>query len=158
MTHADPVTGRDHRVEHIRAQAARTDSLGLEVVDATPDRVVVRCRVTDRHLQANGIVHGGVFCWLVESAASIGAAVWFHDRGQVVGVSNHTNFLHAVRGGVLTAVATPLQRGRTRQLWQVMIDVDEDRVAQGELHLANIAATSQLRRPRSASAEPDARK
>jgi uncharacterized protein (TIGR00369 family) len=106
----------------------------------------VSCRIVDAHLQALGIVHGGVYCWLVETAASAGAACWFGERGSVVGVSNHTNFLRAVRSGSLTATATPMQRGRTRQIWQVEItDDSSNRVAVGELHLAN----------RSDSATPD---
>lgn len=139
----------DRRLEHIRQQAAHTDLLGLVVDEVGEDRVVLRCPVESMHLQANGIVHGGVYCWLVESAASIGAAGWFHDRGHVVGVSNHTNFLRAVRSGVLTATATPLQRGRTRQIWQVCItNGSAGLVAQGELHVSNIVSTSHLARER----------
>jgi uncharacterized protein (TIGR00369 family) len=64
----------------------------------------------------------------------------------VVGVSNHTNFLRAVRTGRITATATPVQRGRTQQLWQVDIVHDEDGklAATGLVRLSNIASADAL--------------
>ena len=114
--------------------------LGVEFVEASGDRVVLACEVRPDLHQPYGIVHGGVHCTLVESAASIGAALWFGDRGNVVGVANHTNFLRAAREGRLTATAEPVQRGRTQQLWRVTITDENDRpLATGEVRLANIA-------------------
>jgi uncharacterized protein (TIGR00369 family) len=85
-------------------------------------------------------VHGGVHCSVVETLASTGAAHWFGERGQVVGVSNQTDFLRAVRQGRLTARATPIHRGRLQQLWQVEIRDPQDRlVARGQVRMQNIA-------------------
>ena len=55
------------------------------------------------HHQPFGITHGGVYCVAVETAASVGAGYWYGERGQVVGVSNSTEFLRPVRDGELTA-------------------------------------------------------
>ena len=113
--------------------------LGAEYVEVTTDRVVLRCAIKPHLHQPYGIVHGGVYCGLVETAASVAAATWFADKGNVVGVANHTNFIRATREGTLTATATPVQRGRTQQLWQVDIVDDSERlVARGEVRLANI--------------------
>ena len=118
--------------------------LGAEYVEVTTDRVVLRCAIKPHLHQPYGIVHGGVYCSLVESAASIAAATWFASRndggqGNVVGVANHTNFIRAAREGTLTVTATPVQRGRRQQLWQVDIVDDSERlVARGEVRLANI--------------------
>ncbi len=114
--------------------------LGLELLSADGDRVRARLPVAPHLHQPYGIVHGGVYCTVVETAASIGGALWFGDRGHVVGVSNHTNFLRSVREGVLSVEATPVHRGRTQQLWQVTVTDDRERlVARGEVRLANIA-------------------
>ncbi|HET6878016.1 MAG TPA: PaaI family thioesterase [Jatrophihabitans sp.] len=114
--------------------------LGFTLEEAGPDRVVAWWTVDARHLQPYGIVHGGVYCSAVEATASIGAAVWFGERGRVVGVANHTNFLRAVREGVLTATATPIHRGRSQQLWLVEVTDENDRaVARGEVRLQNLA-------------------
>lgn len=113
--------------------------LGLEITSATEDEVRGVFTVRSELLQPYGLLHGGVLCSVVETLGSIAGAVWFGDRGQVVGTSNHTNFLRAVREGMLTAVATPIHRGRTQQLWTVDIRDDRERlVAKGELRLANL--------------------
>jgi len=84
-----------------------------------------------------------VHCAVVETAASIGAAAWLADRGTVVGVANQTDFFRAVTDGELVAVATPLHRGRSQQLWQVEIRDDTDRlVARGQVRMQNLTAPS----------------
>jgi 1,4-dihydroxy-2-naphthoyl-CoA hydrolase len=124
-----------------------TGLIGLELVEAGPDRVVLRWEVRPQLHQPYGIQHGGVYCTAVETAASFGAAYWFGERGQVVGVSNSTDFLRAVREGTVTAVATPLHRGRLQQLWQVEIRDDADRlVARGQVRLQNIEDAQRLGR------------
>ena len=113
--------------------------IGLEILSATPDEVVGRFEVTPQLRQPYGLLHGGVLCSVVETLGSVAGATWFGDRGQVVGTSNHTNFLRAVREGVLTATATPIHRGRTQQLWTVDVRDEEQRlVAKGELRVANL--------------------
>src|SRR5690242_7678025 len=97
-------------------------TLGFVYDEIGPDRMVVTWTVDERHLQPYGLVHGGVYCSVIESTASIGGALWYGDRGQVVGVNNNTNFLRSARAGdTLTATATPLHRGRLQQLWRVEI-------------------------------------
>ena len=126
------------------AQASGFDSaMGLELVSATGEEVVGRLVVGPQHHQPYGIVHGGVYCSVVETAASVGGALWFGERsggaGHVVGVSNHTNFLRATRDGVLDVRAEPVHRGRTQQLWKVTVTNEGGKlVAQGEVRLANI--------------------
>jgi len=121
--------------------------LGEEVVEASGDKVVVTCRVREELHQPYGILHGGVYCSLVESTASLAGALWLGDKGYVVGVVNTTNFIRATREGTLTASATPLQRGRTQQLWQVEVRDDEGRLAaHGQVRLANITDADKLGR------------
>lgn len=118
-------------------------ALGLELLEASGDRVLGRLPVAPHLHQPYGIVHGGVWCSVIETTASVAGALWFGDRGQVVGVSNHTNFLRAVREGVVEIEALPVHRGRTQQLWQVTCtgaegDAAGKLVAQGQVRLANI--------------------
>ena len=114
-------------------------TIGLTLTSVTEDEVVATLEVRPPLLQPYGLLHGGVLCSVVETLGSVGGATWFGDRGHVVGTSNHTNFLRAVREGVLTAVATPIHRGRTQQLWTVDIRDDQQRlVAKGELRVANL--------------------
>jgi 1,4-dihydroxy-2-naphthoyl-CoA hydrolase len=114
--------------------------LGIALVEATADRVVMRWTVRPEVTQPYGIVHGGTYCTAVESSASVGAAIWYGERGRVVGVSNQTDFYRAVTEGELTATALPVHRGRSQQVWRVTIIDGQDRVvAQGQVRLQNLA-------------------
>jgi 1,4-dihydroxy-2-naphthoyl-CoA hydrolase len=89
--------------------------------------------------QPYGIVHGGVHCSVVETLASIGAALWFGDRGKVVGVSNSTDFYKAVGDGQLTSAARPLHRDPSQQVWLVETEDGDGRVvARGQVRLQNL--------------------
>lgn len=119
--------------------------IGLEYTELSPDRIRARWTVTPTLHQPAGIQHGGVYCSVVESLASVGGTVWLGDRGHVVGVNNNTDFLRATREGTLTAEATPIHRGRTSQLWEVRITDEGDRlVAKGQVRLANITDTAKI--------------
>lgn len=119
------------------------ETMGIEITEVTTDRAVVELPVTPSLLQPGGIVHGGVYCALVETAASIGAHAWLEGRGVVVGTSNQTDFLRAVRAGRLRAEASPLQRGQRLQLWEVDITNEGGRVAHGKLKVMNLPAPQQ---------------
>jgi 1,4-dihydroxy-2-naphthoyl-CoA hydrolase len=112
-------------------------------LEGGPDRVVLTWDVTEVNLQPYGIVHGGAYCGAVESAASWGAALWLGERGKVVGVSNHTDFLRAATEGRMTATATPIHRGRSQQLWLVdVLDEQQRLVARGQVRLQNLTDPS----------------
>jgi uncharacterized protein (TIGR00369 family) len=113
--------------------------LGLEFTEATGDRVVATWAVRPDLHQPFGILHGGVHCSVVETLASVGGALWFGERGQVVGVNNSTDFLRATRDGALTSTGTPVHRGRSQQLWLVeTVDDDGRMVARGQVRLQNL--------------------
>jgi uncharacterized protein (TIGR00369 family) len=95
--------------------------MGFHFISVSRDEVILEYDVTDRHLQPYGIVHGGVHCAAVETACSTGAGVDASARGQgVVGIENHTSFVHAVRSGRIRVTAKPLTRGRRSQLWEAI--------------------------------------
>lgn len=115
--------------------------IGIDLVEATPERAVSITSVRPELHQAFGVVHGGVYAAIVESLASIAANVWLGLDGEIraVGVSNQTDFIRAVREGSLRAEATPLQRGRMLQVWQVAVTDDQGRLcAHGKVRLANL--------------------
>ncbi len=98
--------------------------------------------------QPAGIVHGGVWCSMVESMASVCAAMHALRAGKVVvGVHNATDFLRPHREGRVRGVATPVQLGRTQQLWLVEIhrESDDKVVARGQVRLANIVVETEVR-------------
>lgn len=114
--------------------------LGVEHVEMTPDKVVVRFTITDRHLQPFGIPHGGIYCAVHESTASMAGQIWLGTKGVVVGTNNSTDFLRQAKNGdTITVTATPIHRGRTQQLWHLdSVNQDGRLIAQGQVRLANL--------------------
>jgi 1,4-dihydroxy-2-naphthoyl-CoA hydrolase len=115
-------------------------TLGLLVTAASGEEVVAELEVTGKLMQAYGIVHGGVYCAITETVCSMGAAITVGLDQQVVGVSNHTRFIRAVRGGRLTARAHPVDRVGDHITWQSTITDDKDRVvAEGTVNLLRLS-------------------
>ncbi len=116
--------------------------LGLDYLEMTPDGGRAQVQITEKLLQPWGIVHGGVYCAVVESMASVSGHVWLSQNGggTVVGVNNNTDFLRAIRSGTVTATSTPIHRGRRQQLWLITLTDETERVvARGQVRLQNIA-------------------
>jgi 1,4-dihydroxy-2-naphthoyl-CoA hydrolase len=115
--------------------------LGLELDSVSGTEVVAHLEATAEHHTPWGMVHGGVYASVVESVASIGASAAVHAEGRfAVGVNNQTDFLRPHRLGRLDVRATPIQQGRTLQLWSVEITNAEGKlVARGQLRLFNQA-------------------
>jgi 1,4-dihydroxy-2-naphthoyl-CoA hydrolase len=119
--------------------------LGLRYEEATGDRVVAVLPVTSDLYQSHGIIHGGVYATAVETTASVGASLWLGTDGRAVGISNSTDFLRPVRQGELRIDATPINRGRSTQLWEVAIVDERGRpVAHGRVRLMNLNAAPGL--------------
>jgi len=123
-----------------------TDRFGAGTIGLRWDRLSLERG--EAHFEANeslhqpsGIVHGGVWCSVIESMASVCAAMVVLPRRMVcVGVHNATDFLRPHREGRVDGVATPVHVGRTQQLWQVELRRASDgkALARGQVRLANI--------------------
>lgn len=97
-------------------------TLGIEIVSADTEKVVLSMQVDQRHHQPMGILHGGVSVVLAETAASIGATMCVDLTKQTpVGIEINANHLRSVKQGVLTCEAVPVYHGRTLSVWNVEI-------------------------------------
>jgi 1,4-dihydroxy-2-naphthoyl-CoA hydrolase len=134
----------------VEPQPGWDSALGIRIEELTPTRVVASVDIDERHQQAYGIVHGGVWASVVESVGSHGAALAAHEitgTMAVVGVANATDFLRPHRSGPVRATGTPVLTGRTQQIWLVEIErVDDGKmVARGQLRVQNLAAPPERR-------------
>lgn len=104
-------------------------ALGMELIELTPDRVVITMPVDDRTQQPFGLLHGGASVALAETAVSLGG--WRNvdpARFGTVGLEINANHLRSKREGAVRAVAVPVHRGRTTQVWSVEIRDEEERL------------------------------
>lgn len=118
--------------------------IGLRLTRADGERVEAEIEVTPDLFQGHGIVHGGVYCSVIETTTSVGASLRAGLEHQVVGISNRTNFRRAITSGTLTVVAefASEAEGDPRQLWSATIHDDQGRlVADGQVHLMRLEAT-----------------
>jgi 1,4-dihydroxy-2-naphthoyl-CoA hydrolase len=144
-TDADSGSGQGS-VARAPTPAGLIGALGLEIVKVTPEEVLVEWTVDERHLQPFGVVHGGVYCSVVETCCSLGAQAAAASGVPVVGVDNHTSFVRPVREGRLTARATPLHVGRRAQLWECVIqDASRRLIATGRLRLMSASGSTSER-------------
>jgi len=128
-------------------QETLLSTLGIEVTEATRERVVATMPVGPRVHQPFGLLHGGASVALAETVAS--TAAWMNvDQAAeiVVGIEINANHLRAKRDGVVTATATPLHVGRRTQVCDVRI-ADED----GRLVCASRCTLAVVPRPPSDS-------
>ena len=119
-----------------------TGLLGAQIEEAASTRCVLTLEIDGRHHQPYGIVHGGTYCVLIETAASVGAALYAMEQGMAgaVGLNNSTDFFRSHRRGMVRAVAEPIHQGRSQQVWAVEITRDEDGrlLARGQVRLHNL--------------------
>jgi uncharacterized protein (TIGR00369 family) len=101
--------------------------------------------VRDELKQPMGIVHGGIYCAIAETLASMGAAREVGIAGPrdtppatvVMGQQNNTTFIRPVTGGHVRGVAKCRHKGRTTQVWQIeMFDADERLCAVAQVTMA----------------------
>jgi 1,4-dihydroxy-2-naphthoyl-CoA hydrolase len=114
--------------------------LAFDLEVATESEVVVSWSVVEALHQPTGILHGGVHCLIAEGTCSLGATLWFGDRGPVVGVSNTTDFFRAVTEGRLRSRATPVDQGSLSQVWVMLTHDEGDHlVARSQVRLQNLS-------------------
>lgn len=101
-------------------------TLGMSVLEASPDLTRVALTVTGAGLNMHGTAHGG----LVFSLADEAFAVISNQEAQAVAVETHLSFFRAAReGDELVAVATPERVGRTLATYRVEVRRGEDMLA-----------------------------
>ena len=99
------------------------DKLGIRITDFNPDRMVATMPVAGNE-QPFGLLHGGASCALMETIGSWAGALHAGPDKQVVGIELNASYLRSATSGTVTAVCTPVRRGRT--LATFVIDVTDD--------------------------------
>jgi 1,4-dihydroxy-2-naphthoyl-CoA hydrolase len=102
------------------------DRMGIEVLEASPDRLVATMPVQG-NTQPYGLLHGGASVVLAETLGSIGAALHAGLGKAVVGLDINATHHRAARSGLVTGTATPISLGRTLACYEVVVTDDEGR-------------------------------
>ncbi|GAA2726912.1 hotdog fold thioesterase [Actinocorallia aurantiaca] len=100
--------------------------MGIEFVEATPERVVGRMPVKG-NTQPYGLLHGGASCVLAETLGSVGSALHAGQGRIAVGVEINATHHRSATEGFVTGVATRVHGGRTLATYDIVITDDRDR-------------------------------
>ena len=118
---------------------------GFVVDEVTEASVRGHVEFGPEHHTPWGVVHGGVYATIIESAASIGASYAVRERGEFsVGLHNGTDFIRPATAGSAQVEAAALHQGQGQQLWDVVISaIDTGKtIARGQVRLQNVPAPS----------------
>lgn len=97
-------------------------TLGIEMTEYTPERVVATMPVTPKAHQPFGLLHGGVSVVIAETVASAGSYQFIDAaRQRAVGLEINANHIRSVREGVVTAIGIPIHIGRRTIVWDIRI-------------------------------------
>ena len=126
MTHIAPDVAHLMRIIDERPGTTLVETLGIEFLDVSRERVIARMPVEPRVHQPFGLLHGGASVALAETVASVGAWLNVADRGlAAVGLEINANHVRGRRDGNVVATATPVHMGRTTHVWSIDIRDEE---------------------------------
>jgi len=106
---------------------ALADKMGIELVEASPERVVATMPVVG-NTQPYGLLHGGASAVLAESLGSVHAAMNAGPENVVVGLDLNCTHHRGLREGIVTGEATTLAAGRTIVSTRIAIADEEGRL------------------------------
>ena len=122
---------RDFSLEYIKKISENTliDTLQIKFIEVSENKVVATMPVNSKVHQPDGVLHGGASVALAETAGSMASLISVNsDTHMVRGIEISANHISSVRSGLVTAVASPIHKGRTTQLWQIKISDEQDKL------------------------------
>jgi 1,4-dihydroxy-2-naphthoyl-CoA hydrolase len=98
--------------EGLHAMVPLAGTLGIRLLEAQPESVVLQMGWREDLCTAGGVLHGGALMSLGDTAGAVCAFLNLPADGEgTTTVESKTNLLAAVRGGTVSATATPLHVG-----------------------------------------------
>jgi uncharacterized protein (TIGR00369 family) len=126
------------------ANAPFAKMIGVRMTLATKERVEGELTVTPEHCTLPTNLHGGAIMAFADNMGGCGAFLNLPDGATTATVESKTNFLRPVPvGEIAKAVSTPINIGRTLQVWKTEIFREDGK-------LAAVVTQTQIVKPASA--------
>jgi 1,4-dihydroxy-2-naphthoyl-CoA hydrolase len=88
--------------------------VGVELLDASPELVRGRIAWSPEHCTTGGVMHGGAVMALADTCGGVCAFLNLPEGASgTATIESKTNFMRAVRDGVIVSSTRPLHAGRT---------------------------------------------
>jgi 1,4-dihydroxy-2-naphthoyl-CoA hydrolase len=118
--------------------------LGMEVVEAGPERVVGRMTVRADMCTAGGILHGGAYMAFADTLGAVATVVNMPAGFHTATIESKTNFIGGAKvGTTVTGTSRPFHNGKSTQVWQTEITGEDGKL------LAVVSQTQIVMPPRS---------
>jgi len=105
-----------------RMKGLLPDLLGIELAEATKERVLATLAVRQNLCTMGNALHGGAIMAFADTLGAVGTFMNLPPNHRTTTIESKTNFLGgAPLGSKVTGESTPLHRGRTTQVWQTRI-------------------------------------
>lgn len=118
-------------LEKLNSRTRNTLMETLEIVytDIDADYLVATMPVNAKVHQPAGLLHGGASVALAESVGSTAAHFSIDTNTQEIrGLEITANHIRGVSNGLVTAIAKPIHKGRTTQLWEIRIMDEQEKL------------------------------
>ena len=103
-----------------RGSGALDKKMGIEILEASPQRLVGRMPV-EGNTQPVGLLHGGANVVLAESLGSIGTQLHAGPTRRIVGVDINATHHKSATSGYVTGGATAVSLGKTLCVYEIVI-------------------------------------
>ena len=103
-----------------RGSGALDKKMGIEIIEASPNRLVGTMPV-EGNTQPIGLLHGGANVVLAESLGSIGTSLHAGPNRKIVGVDINATHHKSATTGLVTGIATAISLGKTLCSWEIVI-------------------------------------
>jgi 1,4-dihydroxy-2-naphthoyl-CoA hydrolase len=103
--------------------------LGVEIVEATKERVVGRLLVREDLCTGWHTIHGGTVMAFADTLGATGAWLNLPEGASTTTIESKTNFIAPAKvGTVVTAESLPIHIGRRSSVWQTRITRDDGKL------------------------------
>ena len=100
--------------------------MGIVLTEASPERTIATMPVMGNR-QPLGLLHGGASALLAETVGSVAASLGAGEGRFAVGIELNISHHRSATDGIVTATATPVQRGKTLATYEIDIIDDQGR-------------------------------
>jgi 1,4-dihydroxy-2-naphthoyl-CoA hydrolase len=96
--------------------------MGVEIVTASPDRIVAPLLVRPELCTAGDILHGGAIMAFADTLGAVGTVLNLPAGARTTTTDSSTKFIAAAPvGSTVTGECTAFHRGRTTMVWQTQV-------------------------------------
>jgi len=96
--------------------------IGVQISQATPDRVVATLKVRADLCTTGEILHGGALMAFADTLGAVGTFLNLPQGARTTTIESSTKFLGAApAGSTVTGECTAFHRGRTTMVWQTLV-------------------------------------